>query len=64
VNDTNFKAIMDAEIAAQPARDPIDSWDLVSLQIAFNHENRIRDLESKPHVTLQQFKNAVKALMS
>ncbi len=63
VSEADFKVIMDAETAARPARDPLDSWDLVSLQIAFNHENRIRVLESKAPVTLQQFKNAVKALL-
>lgn len=63
VSNEEFKTIMDAEVAAQPVRDPLDSWDRVSLQIAFNHENRIRVLESKPPVTLTQFKNAVKALL-
>lgn len=63
ISEEDFKTIMDAELAAQPVRDPMDSWDRISLQIAFNHENRIRDLESKPRVTLQQFKNAVKALL-
>lgn len=63
VNNDEFKTIMDAEVAAQPPRDPIDSWDRVSLQIEFNHENRIRVLESKAPVTLAQFKNAVKALL-
>src|SRR6266446_8556951 len=37
-----------------PKVDPIDSWDLVSLKIAFNHENRIRVLEGKPAVTIAQ----------
>jgi len=64
VSNEEFKTIMDAEVAAQPPRDPLDSWDRVSLQIAFNHENRIRVLESKAPVTLAQFKNAVKALLA
>ncbi len=46
-----------------PPPDPIDAWDLISLKIAFNHENRIRVLEARPAVTLTQFKTAVKALL-
>lgn len=42
----------------------INNIDLVLLQIAFNHENRIRVLESRPAVTLNQFKTAVRALIN
>lgn len=41
----------------------VDRVDAVQLRIAFNHENRIRALESKQAVTLAQFKTAVKALL-
>lgn len=41
--------------------DPIDTWDVISLKIAFNHENRIRALEGKAAITIAQFKIAVKA---
>lgn len=41
--------------------DPVDNWDLVSLRILFNHENRIRTLESRPAVTLAQFKAFVRS---
>ena len=44
-----------------PARDLVDSWDLVSLRIAFSHENRLRALEGKAAVTLAQFKSAVRS---
>lgn len=41
----------------------IDAIDAVQLQIAFNHENRIRALEGgKQPITATQFKTAVKAL--
>ncbi|SRR6266404_8968964 len=43
--------------------DPLDVWDLITLKIAFNHENRIRALEARPAITLTQFKTAVKALL-
>lgn len=45
-----------------PPVDPVDRWDLVSLRVSFNHENRIRVLEGKAAVTMAQFKNALKAL--
>ncbi len=38
--------------------------DLVTLKIAFNHENRIRVLESKAPLTLAQFKVALKAVLT
>ena len=41
----------------------LDRSDRVMLQIAFNHENRIRTLESRPQVTIDQFKTAIKALL-
>ena len=51
------------KIAPYVAPDPAYAWDLVMLKIAFNHENRIRALESKAPITLLHFKNAVKALL-
>ena len=44
--------------------DPITYWDVITLKVAFNHENRIRALEGKQAITAAQFKNAVKALAS
>ena len=41
----------------------ISNLDNVALKVAFNHENRIRALESKAPVTLAQFTAAVKALL-
>ncbi len=41
--------------------DPVDAWDLVSLKIAFNHENRLRALEGKTAITLTQFKSVVRS---
>lgn len=35
---------------------------IVCFKIEFNHENRIRALEGRPTITVQQFRNAVKAL--
>lgn len=46
-----------------PPLDPIDSWDTITLKIAFAHENRVRALEGKAAVTVPQFKAAVKALL-
>lgn len=43
------------------ALDPVDNWDVVSLKILFNHENRIRALEARPAVTLTQFKTFVRS---
>lgn len=60
----------DQELQAEVTRlaaippDTIGKWDLVSLQIAFNHENRIRALESKASITLAQFKTAVRNLLT
>jgi len=51
------------EVINNPIIDPIDAWDLVSLKIAFNHENRIRVLEAKPAITLTQFKTAIRTLL-
>jgi len=41
----------------------INAVDRVVFQIAFNHENRIRALESKTPVTASQFITGVKALL-
>lgn len=46
-----------------PAADPLTSWDAITLQISFNHENRIRALESKVPITIAQFRTAIKALL-
>ena len=43
--------------------DAVDSWDIMSLKLAFNHENRIRALEGKAALTLVQFKTAVRAML-
>lgn len=45
-----------------PTPDALDGWDIITLKIAFNHENRIRSLEGKAAITVTQFKTAVKAL--
>jgi len=42
----------------------VDNLDMVALRILFNHENRLRTLEGQGQVTLNQFKNAVKALIN
>lgn len=41
----------------------IGAFDMTLLRIAFNHENRLRALEGKQAITLQQFATAVKALL-
>lgn len=41
----------------------VDKLDLVQMQIAFNHENRIRALEGKAPLTASQFRDAIKALL-
>lgn len=41
----------------------VDAVDMVLLRVAFNHENRIRALESKQPVTAAQFRTALKALL-
>lgn len=40
-----------------------DGLDLVILEILFNHENRIRALNSQAAITKLQFRNAIKALL-
>lgn len=42
--------------------DLLDMWDLTTLKICFNHENRIRALESKAAMTAAQFKAVVRSL--
>lgn len=60
-----FLAADDAAVVAylNPVRDALDTWDSITLRIAFAHENRIRALEGKAPITLSQFRNAVKALL-
>lgn len=50
-----------APIQADP--DPLDNVDLVQLKLLFNHENRIRTLESKVPLTVAQFKAVWRALL-
>ena len=42
----------------------ISSLDRAQFLIAFNHENRIRALEGKTAITQQQFRNAIKPLLT
>ncbi len=37
----------------------VDSVDMLVFKVLFNHENRIRELESKAAITSQQFKTAL-----
>lgn len=39
-----------------------DAVKIVCFKIEFNHENRIRALEGRPTISVQQFRNAIKAL--
>ncbi len=55
--------IPDAFVPPTPI-DQIDQWDIITLKIALNHENRIRILEGKTAITVTQFKTAVRALLS
>lgn len=41
----------------------VDAIDMLAFKVLFNHENRIRALESKQAVTAAQFKTALKALL-
>jgi len=60
----------DQELSAEVARlsslpvDPVSHFDLISLQIAFNYENRIRVLENKAPISMAQFKAAVRTLLT
>ena len=42
----------------------VNALDMVALRILFQHENRLRTLEGQNQITLNQFKNAVKALIN
>lgn len=44
--------------------DGVDSWDLLSLRLAFNHENRIRAIEGKAAITVAQFKTALRTILN
>jgi hypothetical protein len=55
--------IQAVDVSVPIVRDPADAWDIISLKVAFNHENRIRVLEGKAAITLAQFKTAVRALL-
>lgn len=61
VDAVQYKALLAG--IAPPVPDPIDQWDVLSLRISFNHENRLRALEGKTAITVAQFKTAVKALV-
>ncbi|MFB6449060.1 hypothetical protein [Bradyrhizobium tunisiense] len=61
--DAAQSAIRAIDVSLPIVRDPLDSWDVISLKIAFNHENRIRALESKAAITVAQFKIAVRAML-
>lgn len=41
----------------------VDAMDALAFKVLFNHENRIRMLESKQAVTTAQFRTALKALL-
>ncbi len=41
----------------------ISQLDIVSFKVLFNHENRIRVLESKQPITVAQFKAGIRALL-
>jgi hypothetical protein len=41
----------------------VEGLDKAILTVLFNHENRIRTLNSQSTVTVNQFKNAIKALL-
>lgn len=43
--------------------DPLGTWDVVTLKIAFNQQNEIRALQGKAPVTVTQFKTAVRAIL-
>jgi hypothetical protein len=45
-----------------PAINPVDRMDVITLKIMFNHENRIRVLETKAPITVAQFIAAIKAM--
>lgn len=47
-----------------PTMDAVDKWDVVTLKVCFNHENRIRALEGKAAVTPTQFKTAIRNLVT
>lgn len=61
VTNAQYQALLAA--VAPPVLDAIDQWDMVSLRIAFNHENRIRALEGKTAITVAQFKAALRVLI-
>lgn len=41
----------------------LDRLDDVVMRVLFNHENRLRTLESRPQVTMDQFKAAIRQLI-
>lgn len=55
-------AIVAFNAGAIIADDAIDAMDQLMLKVLFNHENRIRVLEAKPPLTVNQFKAALRQL--
>lgn len=41
----------------------VNAMDMLAFKVLFNHENRIRTLESKAAITAAQFKAALKAML-
>lgn len=42
----------------------ISKVDQVVLRVMFNHENRLRNLESRPQINMQQFKNGLRDIIN
>jgi hypothetical protein len=57
-----INALTGAQLDDAQAAKAINNIDALHLKIAFNHENRVRALESKAPITLAQFKTAIRNL--
>lgn len=53
----------DAFVPPLQQNNPEDALNLLTVRVLFNHENRIRLLESKAPITMPQFIAALRALM-
>lgn len=62
LTDPTVGSIIQNYDTTPPTPNPTDQWDGYVLRLLFNHENRIRALESKQPITAAQFKNAIAAL--
>jgi hypothetical protein len=62
LSDAKAAPIVQSFPTVPPADDPLSGWDLVTLKICLNQENRLRALEGKPQITVAQFKAAIVAL--